>query len=143
MTITFLMLLSIIVSALRRHFQEFVKQERRVARARVRLWVELHRENRLAVVKDALHRAVVDVDAVHLGVLRQALGLYHITVVLRGKVGAILMQEFDRMVRAAVTVFHALRLAADGKRGQLMSETDGKGRHAVIIDLTDLADDVY
>ena len=82
--------------------------------------MELNGENRLSVVVDALNCAGVYVDAVDLRVAWQALGLDHIAVVLRGDVGAVLLQKLHSMVRAAVAVFHALGIAALGARHELM-----------------------
>ena len=45
------------------------------------------------------------------------------------------------MVCAAVAVFHALGVAALGERHELVAKADGKGGHAVIIELRNLAND--
>lgn len=67
----------------RAHVQEHVEQVLRVAGAGVRLGVELHAEEGLGGVDDALVGLIVGVDKVRRPALRERVHLHHEPVVLR------------------------------------------------------------
>ena len=103
--------------------------------------MELYGKDVLADVFESLVGAVVDVDErrnCHVRI--QGIGIYDVAVVLGRNVNSSGCQVFDRVVSAAMAVFHLVGICAGCKSHQLMTKTDRKDRHIGVIQFFDFFD---
>src|SRR5439155_22111330 len=100
-------------------------------RARPRFAMILHGDDRELTVGHAFDRAVVEIQVrdFEFGA-RERVGVYRDSVVLRGYVDASAALILDRLVAAPVSELQFVRLPAEGKGQQLMTETYSELRRA-------------